>query len=134
MGEPVVLPHRGFPWDESLFRRDNSDNPAAKFPAERWAELSKTVRDPATRRQPMPGELFGCHKGAPGTREDLACAGWLATVGADHVGGRLDVLSGRLPLSALEPGAGWPPLYETQEDGRARPYRQGIAVGAAKSM
>ncbi|MER7282062.1 DUF6283 family protein [Dactylosporangium sp. CA-052675] len=117
MVEPAPLPHRGFPCDECPFRVDNADNAAAKFPAERWADLAVTVRDPATGRQPMLGDdLFGCHKGTPGTNADLACAGWLARFGGDHVGVRVAIVGGRLPESALEPGANWPALYNTWED------------------
>jgi hypothetical protein len=104
------LPRRHFPCDECPIRADNSDNPKSKFPAERWDDLSASVRDPRTGRQPMPGDImFGCHKGEPGTKADLACAGWLAQFGADHVGVRLAVVRGQLPDSALTPGANWPP-------------------------
>lgn len=117
MVERAALPHRAFPCDECPFRMDNAENPAAKFPAERWAALAVTVRNLASGRQPMPGDaMFGCHKGAPGTNADLACAGWLARFGADHVGVRLTAVRGRLPYRALEPGANWPALYDTWDD------------------
>jgi hypothetical protein len=108
------LPYRRFPCSECPIRADNHDNPDAKFPAERWAALTATVRDPATGRQPMPGDtMFGCHKGEPGTNADLACAGWLARFGHEHIGVRLAVAQGRLPADALEPGDNWPPLHHT---------------------
>jgi Family of unknown function (DUF6283) len=111
------LARRQFPCDECPFRADNRDNPKSKFPAERWEALSVTVRDPLTGHQPMPGDiLFGCHKGEPGTDADLACAGWLAQFGSDHVGVRLAIAQGRLPDSALEPGVNWPPLHENWAD------------------
>lgn len=117
MVERAALPHRGFPCDECPFRKDNADNPDAKFSAERWTALAVAVRDPATGHQPMPGdEMFGCHKGAPGSNADLACAGWLARFGVDHVGVRLTVARGRLPEDALEPGSNWPALYQTWDD------------------
>lgn len=117
MSEKGQLPRRHFPCDECPMRADNRDNPKAKFPADRWDELSVTVRDPETRHEPPIGEiLFGCHKGAPGTNQDLACAGWLAQFGIDHLGVRLAVLHGRLPNDALEPGTNWPPLHQTWED------------------
>jgi hypothetical protein len=57
--------------------------------------------------------MFGCHKGAPGTDDDLACAGWLAVAGAEHIRVRLAVALGDLPASALSPGDGWPELYDS---------------------
>lgn len=112
-----LMPYRKFPCNECPIRADNCDNPRSKFPAERWAALSVTVRDPQTGRQPMPGEImFGCHKGEPGTDRDLACAGWLAQFGSEHIGVRLAVTTGRLPESALETGENWPPLHQTWQD------------------
>ena len=76
-----------------------------------------SVRDPLTGHQPMPGDvLFGCHKGEPGSSADLACAGWLAQFGGDHVGVRLAIVQGRLPASALVPGVNWPSLHESWAD------------------
>lgn len=116
-GCSVEMPRRRFPCNECPIRADNHDNPASKFPAERWEALTASVRDPRTGRQPMPGDLmFGCHKGEPGTDNDLACAGWLAQFGHEHVGVRLAVAQGRLPAEALEPGLNWPPLHETWPD------------------
>ncbi len=115
MTEP--FPRRLYPCDECPIRSDNSANPRSKFPAERWAALSASVRDPDTGQDPQLGEiLFGCHKGAPGSDADLACAGWLVTFGADHVMVRLALATGRLPLSALTPGDNWPPLHQSWPD------------------
>jgi hypothetical protein len=98
-------------------RADNCDNSEAKFPAERWEALRDTVRDPTTSSRPtLDDPLFGCHKGEPGTDNDLACAGWLARFGTDHVAVRLAAATGRLPESALEPDENWPPLHETWAD------------------
>jgi hypothetical protein len=109
------FPRRMFPCDECPIRADNADNPKSKFPAHRWAELSASVRrdgcDPG-----LHTPMFGCHKGAPGTNADLACAGWLARFGADHLQVRLAVITGHLPATALQPGENWPPLHETWDD------------------
>nr|WP_254126720.1 DUF6283 family protein [Amycolatopsis sp. CA-230715] len=111
------MPHRSFPCGPCPIRADNCDNPAAKFPAERWKALANTVRDSVTGEHPGLGDpMFGCHKGEPGTNEDLACAGWLARFGADHVEIRFAVATGRLPESALKAGDNWPPLHETWDD------------------
>lgn len=111
------FPHRRYPCDECPIRADNSDNPAAHFPAERWAALSNTVRNPITDEHPgLDDPVFGCHKGAPGDNSDLACAGWLARFGDDHVRVRLAVVKGWLPEHMTKPGENWPPLHETWGD------------------
>lgn len=112
--DPDPFPHRTFPCGPCPIRADNADNPNSQFPAQRWDELSKSVRDPETGREPGLGTpMFGCHKGAPGTDADLACAGWLAVFGDDHLTVRFALATGRLPASALEPGENWPPLHQT---------------------
>lgn len=109
-----TFPHRQYPCNECPFRRDNANNPASQFPAERWTELRSTVRDPASKQHPgLNDPMFGCHKGEPGTDADLACAGWLATCGADHVRVRLAVTTGALTGTELAPGENWPQLYES---------------------
>ena len=64
----------------------------------------------------MDAPMFGCHKGEPGTNADLACAGWLAVAGEDHIGIRLAVVMGRLQPEDLRPGDGWPDLYASYEE------------------
>lgn len=117
MTDPQEFPHRRYPCEVCPLRADNADNPNAKFPAERWAALSSTVRDPVTGEHPGLGEsMFGCHKGSPRDNSDLACAGWLARFGGDHVEVRLAVHEKRLPAEMLTPGENWPPLHPTWSD------------------
>jgi hypothetical protein len=96
-------------------RADNADNPRSKFPAEKWRELAATVDDGTGGTAPLGAPVFGCHKGAPGTGADMACAGWLAMFGDRHVAIRMAIAMDRLPAEALAPKAGWPPLYTTWE-------------------
>ncbi len=107
------FPHRMYPCDECPMLVDNADNPDSQFPSHRWDALSPAVRDPETGRHPgLRDPVFACHKGAPGAAErDLACAGWLAMFGTDHVRVRLALAQDQLPLSAVEPGANWPALH-----------------------
>lgn len=112
---PDQFPRRRYPCDECPIRADNADNARSKFPARRWVELTSTVRTPDGSSPMIGTPMFGCHKGAPGTDEDLACAGWLARFGENHVAVRMAVVTKRLPAAALSPGADWPPLHETWE-------------------
>lgn len=106
------FPRRHYPCDECPIRADNAGNPRSMFPAERWAMLSASVCDPVTLESPGLGVMmFGCHKGEPGTNADLACAGWLARFGRDHLEVRVAAATGRLPADALSPGPNWPPLH-----------------------
>jgi Family of unknown function (DUF6283) len=114
---PTPLPYRSYPCGPCPMRADNCDTPEAQFPAHRWESLSDTVRDPVTRQHPMLGDrMFGCHRGEPGTDKDLACAGWLAQFGVDHLAVRLAIATGGLPESVLEPGENWPPLHRTWQE------------------
>lgn len=118
-GEAAVTAYRRYPCDECPIRADNAGNPASSFPAHRWDVLSRTVCDPQTGEHPGYGDpLFGCHKGAPGSGDDLACAGWLVRFGRDHLRVRMALASGRLPVSAIDAGPDWPPLHETWADVR----------------
>lgn len=109
----ATFPRRSYPCSECPFRRDNADNPASKFSAERWAALKVTVRDPDVDNPGLYDPMFGCHKGEPGTGEDLACAGWLAMFGFDHVRVRLAVATGALSAEELSPGENWPELHDS---------------------
>lgn len=112
-----TMPHQKIPCSECPFRADNTNNARAKFAADRWRALSSTVRDPDTGQEPQFGEaMFACHKGEPQTNADLACAGWLATCGDDHLTVRLALCTGRLPPDALVPGNNWPPLHPSWAD------------------
>lgn len=110
------FPRRLFPCDECPIRADNADNPKSKFPARKWRELAESVWNEKTGSPGLDAILFGCHKGEPGTNNDLACAGWMAQFGAEHVAVRIALLQGRLPAEALSPSANWPPLHETWAD------------------
>ncbi len=107
------FPHRKFPCDECPIRADNAGNPKSMFPAERWQALSASVHNEVTGSPGMNEILFGCHKGEPGTDADLACAGWLAQFGVDHVAVRFAIVQGRLSPEALHSGENWPPLHPT---------------------
>ncbi|MGI5526889.1 DUF6283 family protein [Streptomyces syringium] len=61
---------------------------------------------------PLDAPTVACHRDQPGTpREWRLCAGWLATVGEHHLGIRLAMAFGNLPVSAIRLGPGWPSLH-----------------------
>lgn len=104
------LHHPPKPCAECPWRRDQ---PAGRFPAERYEAMRGTSAD-RDGSAPLGAPLFACHK----TREDaqVACAGWLAVEGHGHVGVRLAVATGRLDPVALHPGSDWPALYDSYDE------------------
>jgi hypothetical protein len=58
--------------------------------------------------------MFACHLSTEG--RDIACAGWLAVCGVEHIGVRMAVLTGRLEPEDLRPGDGWPELFGTYKE------------------
>lgn len=100
------LPHRRYPCAECPFRRDTEPG---MFPASRYEALRSTVGDPA----PPGAPVFACHKTSEG--KDQVCAGWLAVTGWGHVGIRLALARGELPVEAMEPGEDWPELFSSYE-------------------
>lgn len=101
MTEP--LPHARRPCRDCPWRLDS---PPGQFPLERFEALRSTS-DQSGLQAPM----FACHQSAEG--RDVACAGWLATEGHNHLGVRLAVALGRLNPVALRPRAGWPRLFSS---------------------
>ena len=102
------FPRRRFPCHECPFRRDTDPG---QFTSCRYDALRETSESPD-----ISTPMFGCHKGAPGTDEDLACAGWLAVAGHAHPLVRIAVLTGRLEPADLEPGDGWPALFGSYDE------------------
>lgn len=111
------MPHRTYPCNECPWR---TDVPVGRFPIERFRELRSTSVQPDDEESIIAAasghqEKFGCHKGEPGTGDDLACAGWLAVSGDQNMSVRLAVALGDLPPSTLRAGADWPQLYDSYD-------------------
>ena len=104
------LPRRRYPCAECPWRRDT---PPGQFTQCRYGALQATSEGPGHEAD-LSAPMFACHKSPEGSEE--ACAGWLATVGGEHLGVRLAVITGRLPAEALRPGGGWPVLFESYEE------------------
>jgi hypothetical protein len=104
------LPHAKKPCAECPWRLDAQPG---QFPACRYDALRATAGRPGA-EAPLGAPIFACHKTVEG--REIACAGWLAVVGRDHLGVRLAVATGRLDPAAVAPADDWPQLYPTYED------------------
>lgn len=100
-----AIPRARRPCDECPWRTDSDPG---QFSLERFEALRATSGGPGAEAQ-FGAPVFACHKSAEG--REIACAGWLATAGADHLGMRLAVCLDRLDAAALVPGEDWPQLY-----------------------
>ncbi|MDQ8704904.1 DUF6283 family protein [Streptomyces sp. LHD-70] len=112
-----AMPYRKAPCAECPWRTDVAPG---RFPATRFEELRSTSVQPEGTEAVLAAlihgqDKFGCHKGAPRTGEDLACAGWLAVAGWENFSVRRALLEERLPPQALELGPNWTPLYESYD-------------------
>jgi hypothetical protein len=89
--------------------------PPGQFPAERYEELKATTGSPGC-EVPIGAPVFGCHKTAPG--KEMPCAGWLAGVGWHHMGIRIAVATGGLPLEAVDPpsDSDYPEVFTDYEE------------------
>jgi hypothetical protein len=90
-------------------RADTAGEARSKFPAERWAELRRSIESSPGEHATLGAPIFGCHEGEPGTGADLLCAGWAAAF--ESVSLRIAVSMGLLPISVLDAGQNWPELH-----------------------
>jgi hypothetical protein len=115
------FPHRKFPCGECPFRRDT---PPGKFTVQRYEALRETVGEQGN-EVPIGAPVFACHLSTD--TAPLACAGWLAVAGIEHIGMRAEVICGRLEPEALAPRGNWPSLYGSYDEmARAQGRRQGV--------
>lgn len=104
------FPYREQPCANCPWRRDS---PVGEFPPERYEALRETAGRPGG-EVPIGAPVFACHKSSEDNT--MACAGWLAVCGYEHLGIRYNLAIGRLPASALTAGPGWPPLFGSYEE------------------
>lgn len=96
------------PCAECPFRADAKPG---RFAPERWDVLTQAGANERGYGPEYDAPLFACHRTPEGG--ERACAGWLATEGANHPRVRLAVLCDQIPAAALTPGADWPDLHPT---------------------
>lgn len=88
------------------------DAPPGEFTAERYEKLADTAGRPGA-EVPVDGPMFACHHTSDGA--PVACGGWLAVCGDDHLGVRMAMAEGRLPREATRRPAGGPALFESYD-------------------
>lgn len=89
------------------------DAEPGEFTAERYEKLAETAGAPGA-EVPVGGPMFACHHTTDGA--PVACAGWLAVCGVDHLGVRMAMADGRLSPEALRRRPDGPPLFDSYED------------------
>ena len=88
-----------------------TDTDLTEFSVADMRKLARASGQPGA-EAPHTAQAMCCHLDQPGTSHPMRlCAGWLAAVGADHLGIRLAVMAGHIRVAALHPGAGWPTLH-----------------------
>jgi hypothetical protein len=102
-------PCRACPWRKDTHARD-----IPNFSLELAENLANTSPDASGMGPDFGAPLFACHDSREGS--EIACAGWMAQVGAAHPGVRLMAMQGRIDESALQPEVGWPELHESFAD------------------
>lgn len=105
--------HRAWPCAGCPWRTDTDLSAFSLTDVSKLARTNGSPGDEASLTTPT----MACHQDQLGTRHARRlCAGWLAVVGRDHLGVRFAVLTGRLPEQVLDPGTGWPQLYNSLTD------------------
>lgn len=89
------------------------DAEPGEFTADRFEKLADTAGGPGA-EVPIGGQWFACHKTAEG--REIACAGWLAVCGRDHIGVRMAVSAGTIAAEALRPAPDGPALFDSYDD------------------
>jgi hypothetical protein len=112
-----------------------TDVEPGQFEQHRFAQLKRTSEQPEVvspadfLTQPM----FACHQTQEGREQ--ACAGWLVVAArTGNLRIRIALARRELPLEAVEPGAGWPPLFSSYEEMAAAQGRPDDGLGEIKPV
>lgn len=109
MGDNCTLATLAKPCPACPWRVDAGAQDIPNFDLELAENLAATCPDERGMGPDFGASMFACHQSKEG--REIACAGWMATVGHCHPGVRLAVALKRLDASALRPGARWPALH-----------------------
>lgn len=109
MPDQFALRSPGKPCPSCPWRLDQDARDIPSFDLKKAEGLSKCCPDDHGFGPDFGASMFACHQSKEG--DEIACAGWLATVGHRHPMVRLAVVMNRLPADALEPGDQWPKLH-----------------------
>jgi hypothetical protein len=103
--------HPAEPCPSCPWRTDQTALDIPNFDIRLAERLAATCPDAKNMGPSFDASIFACHQSKPG--REIACAGWLASVGRAHPVVRLAVGTGKLDVAALGPGEGWPALHRT---------------------
>jgi hypothetical protein len=117
-----AMPRPCDPTDKSGACPFRVDAEPGEFTHERFEKLADTAGAPGA-EVPIGGSWFACHHTRDGG--EVACAGWLAVCGVDHIGVRMAVSEGRIAAEALRRPADGPDLFESY-DVMAREQSRGV--------
>lgn len=90
------------------YEEDSSASDIPNFSLELAENLAHTSPDENGMGPDYGAPIFACHESREGG--EIACAGWLATVGGRHPAVRLWIFNGKISADQLEPKPGWPKL------------------------
>jgi len=109
MSDTCALTTLAMPCPSCPWRLDATAQDIPHFDLDLAENLAATCPDERGMGPDFGACMFACHQSKEG--REIACAGWMATVGHRHPGVRLAVAMKRLDASALRPGALWPALH-----------------------
>lgn len=109
MSDTCTLTTLATPCPSCSWRLDAMARDIPHFDLDLAENLAATCPDERGMGPDFGASMFACHQSKEG--REIACAGWMATVGHRHPGVRLAVAMKRLDPSALRPGARWPALH-----------------------
>lgn len=109
MSDSCTLTTLAMPCPPCPWRLDTTAPDIPNFDLELAENLAATCPDKRGMGPDFGASMFACHQSREG--REIACAGWMATVGHRHPMVRLAVAMKRLDTSALRPAARWPTLH-----------------------
>jgi hypothetical protein len=109
MSDTCTLTTLAMPCPSCPWRLDATAQDIPHFDLNLAENLAATCLDERGMGPDFGASMFACHQSKEG--REIACAGWMATVGRRHPMVRLAVAMKRLDASALRPGARWPALH-----------------------
>jgi len=113
MSDTCTLTTLAMPCPSCPWRIDATAQDIPHFDLVLAENLATTCQDERGMELDFGVSMFACHQSKDG--REIACAGWMATLGHRHTGVHLAVAMKRLDASALQPCAQWPGLHPSHQ-------------------